>query len=72
MISYQLPVTNHVSLRVYDVLGREAAALVDEQQPAGFYNYQLSVSSYHLSSGVYFYRLQAGNFTATRKMIVQK
>ncbi len=72
VISYQLPVTNHVSLRVYDVLGRETATLVDEQQPAGFYNYQLSISSYHLSSGVYFYRLQAGNFTATRKMIVQK
>ena len=72
IISYQLPTRTHVSLKVYDLLGREVATLVDEFQNAGTYNSQLSIINYQLSSGVYFYRLQAGEFVQTKKMIVLK
>jgi photosystem II stability/assembly factor-like uncharacterized protein len=62
----------HVTLKIYDLLGREVATLVDEYQKPGTYNYQLSTSNYQLSSGVYFYQLQAGNFIATKKLILLK
>jgi len=62
----------HVTLKIYDLLGREVATLVDEYQKPGTYNYQLSTSNYKLSSGVYFYQLQAGNFIATKKLILLK
>jgi hypothetical protein len=79
VISYQLPVSSHVSLKIYDILGREVATLIDEYKPAGVYNSQFStlpagrqVINYKLSSGVYFYRLQAGDFVQTKKMILLK
>ncbi len=72
VISYQLPVSNHVSLKVYDVLGREVATLINGNQNAGSYTYQFSTSQYQLSSGLYFYRLQAGSFTSVRKMMLTK
>lgn len=62
----------HVTLKVYDTLGREVATLINEYQKAGTYNYQFSVGNYQLSSGVYFYQLQAGDFIQTRKMILMK
>jgi len=52
------------------VLGKEVATLVNERQEAGAYNYTLNASN--LSSGVYFYRLQAGNFVQTKKMMLIK
>jgi len=70
LISYQLPVASNVLLKVYDVLGREVMTLVNERQEAGAYNFTLNASS--LSSGVYFYRLQAGQFVQTRKMMLVK
>ncbi|MGH7454082.1 MAG: T9SS type A sorting domain-containing protein, partial [bacterium] len=57
-----------VSLKVYDVLGNEVATLVNEKKPAGFY--RVSFDAKGLVSGVYFYRLQAGNFAATRKLLL--
>ena len=72
VISYWLPVAGHVSLKVFDLLGREVATLVDEFQNAGTYNSQFSIIHSQLTSGVYFYRLQAGNFVQTKKMIVLK
>jgi hypothetical protein len=54
------------------MLGREVATLVNENQKPGIYNYQLSISNYQLSSGVYFYQLKAGEFVQTRKMILLK
>lgn len=66
----------HVSLKVYDVLGNEVRTLVDEKKPAGFY--RVSFDAKGLASGVYFYRLQAGDpsagsgqgFAATRKLLL--
>jgi hypothetical protein len=69
-ISYQLPVASQVSLKVYDVLGREVMTLVNGKQEAGVYN--LSLNGATLSSGIYFYRLQSGNFVQTKKMMLVK
>jgi len=62
----------HVTLKIYDILGREVATLVNEYQKPGNYNYQFSTSNYQLSSGVYFYQLKAGDFIQTRKMLLLK
>jgi len=69
-ISWQSPVASHQTLKVYDVLGNEVATLVDEFRNAGSYNVDYNASK--LASGVYFYRLQAGDFVQTRKMILLK
>ncbi|QQS38339.1 MAG: T9SS type A sorting domain-containing protein [Ignavibacteriales bacterium] len=58
----------HVLLRVYDVLGNEVVTLVNEQKPASTYEVEFNASQ--LSSGVYFYKLQAGNIIETKKMIL--
>ncbi|MBI5807460.1 MAG: T9SS type A sorting domain-containing protein [Ignavibacteriales bacterium] len=62
----------HVTLKIYDMLGREVATLVNENQKPGIYNYQFSINNYQLSSGLYFYQLKAGEFVQTRKMILMK
>jgi hypothetical protein len=70
VISYQLMVNSFVSIKVFDVLGNEVAALVNEEKPAGVH--QVSFNANILSSGVYFYTINAGNNSQTRKMIYQK
>ncbi|AFH50016.1 Hypothetical protein IALB_2313 [Ignavibacterium album JCM 16511] len=57
-------------LKVYDILGNEVATLVNEEKPAGVYEVELDASQ--LSSGIYFYKLQASSFTETKKMTVLK
>jgi hypothetical protein len=57
-----------VSLKVYDVLGKEVATLVNEEKPAGKYEVEFNANG--LSSGVYFYKITAGSFSQTRKMIL--
>jgi hypothetical protein len=69
-ISWQYPVAGHQSIKVYDVLGNEVATLVDEHKTAGSYEVEFDASN--LSSGVYLYKLQAGNFVETKKMILLK
>ncbi|MCU0414615.1 MAG: 5'-nucleotidase C-terminal domain-containing protein [Ignavibacteriaceae bacterium] len=69
-ISYQLTVSSDVVLKVYDVLGNEVATLVDEYKPAGIYEIEFNASA--LTSGVYFYQLNAGDFVQTKKMILLK
>jgi streptogramin lyase len=69
-ISWQVPVGSHQTLKVYDLLGREVATLVDEYKPAG--SYEIQFDSSNLSSGVYIYRLTAGNFSSTNKMTLLK
>jgi hypothetical protein len=72
-IQFSIPVgAGHAPslLKVYDVLGRDVATLVDEVKPAGTYSVNFDAS--RLSSGVYYYKLTAGTLTATRKMIVTK
>jgi hypothetical protein len=70
VISWQLPVGNHVLLKVYDVLGREVATLINEEKPIG--NYEVELDGTNLPSGIYFYRLQAGSFIVTKKMLLLK
>jgi hypothetical protein len=65
---YQIATAGHVSLKIYDVLGREVALIVDEQKDPGEYNVTWDASSY--SSGVYFFKLQAGTFTDVKKMLI--
>ncbi len=69
-ISWQLPVGSHQSIKVYDVLGNEVATLVDEYREAG--RYEVEFNGSNLASGMYLYRLQAGSFVETKKMILIK
>lgn len=69
-IGYQLSVVNHVTLKVYDVLGREVRTLVDEIGKPGRYEVEFDGSK--LSSGMYFYRLVAGSYVETKKMVLIK
>jgi len=71
-ISYQLPVSGNVTLKVFDVLGREVATLVDEYRDAGSYNLEFRIENLELSSGIYFYQLKAGEFVETKKMLLIK
>ncbi len=65
VINYRLPVSSFITLKVFDMLGREAATLVDEYQQADQYVETLHATS--LPSGVYFYTLKAGNYVQTKK-----
>ncbi len=69
-INYELKEAGFVSLKVYDVMGREVATLVNGRQMAG--EQEATFNATGLASGVYFYRLQAGNFTQTKKMMLVK
>ncbi|MBC8044729.1 MAG: DUF4876 domain-containing protein [Rhizobacter sp.] len=70
VVGYQLTAASQVSLKVFDVLGREVATLVNEKQSAG--NYAVNFNAAGFTSGVYFYRLQTGNNVATKKMMLVK
>ncbi len=70
MISYQLPADGYVTLKVFDILGREVRTLVNERQIAGDYSVIFNASS--LPSGVYFDRLEARNSIETKKMVLMK
>ncbi len=74
IISWQSPVTSRQTLKIYNVLGNEIAVLMDEIKPAGKYEIEFNSSSEtrNLVSGIYFYKLQVGEFTETRKMILLK
>ena len=70
IISYQIPVADDVCLKVYNILGKEIATLVDEHKAAGKYEAEFDASAF--PSGIYFYQLEAGEFTSTNKMILIK
>ena len=70
IIGYQVPVGADVSLKVYDVSGKKVITLVNQFQNAGRYNVIFGNIGSELSSGVYFYTLQAGNFKETKKMLL--
>ena len=70
VISYQIASAGKVSLKVYDMLGREVATLVNETKSAG--NYTATFNATKLPSGVYFYRLQAGTYSNTKKLLLLK
>lgn len=65
-ISFNLPSRSFVSLKIFDMIGKEVTSMVSEELPAGSYTRNLNAS--YLSSGVYFYRMQAGSFSETKKL----
>jgi hypothetical protein len=69
-ISWQVPVSGWLTLKVYDILGKEVATIVNEYRQAGRYETKFNASN--IPSGIYFYRLQSGNFVQTKKMILLK
>ncbi|MBK7631992.1 MAG: T9SS type A sorting domain-containing protein [Ignavibacteriales bacterium] len=70
IIQYAIGSREFVQLKVYDVLGIEVATLVNEEKPAG--NYEINFNASQLSSGIYFYKLQAGSFVKIKKLILIK
>jgi hypothetical protein len=70
VISYRLPVAAQVTLRIYDVLGKEIETLVNSHQNAG--DYSVTLDAAHLSSGIYYYRLQTEGFTQTKHLVLIK
>ena len=79
-VAYSVSKTSFVTIRIYDILGREVATLVNEEKPAGSYEVEFSAkggsasggNAYNLSSGIYFYKLQAANYSSVKKMILMK
>ena len=69
-ISFNIPLKSFVLLKVFDLVGREVATLVSEEMSAG--NHSQQWNAVNISSGVYFYRLQAGSFTETKKLVLLK
>lgn len=67
-ISWQSPTGSHQTLKIYDVLGTEVAALVNEYKPAG--NHEIQFDASRLSTGIYFYQLSAGEFVETKKLVL--
>ncbi|MGH2574123.1 MAG: T9SS type A sorting domain-containing protein, partial [Ignavibacteria bacterium] len=69
-IKFQISKLGYVELTVFDILGREVAVLVNEELKAG--TYEVYFDGTNFTSGVYFYRLEAGDYTETRKMVLVK
>lgn len=69
-ISFSLQNTSYISLKIYDVLGRERASLVSQELPAGYYTRQWNAND--MPSGVYFYRLSTNSYTETKKLVLMK
>jgi hypothetical protein len=69
-IRYQIINNSYITLKIFDILGKEIAALVNEKQNAGIYNIEWDAENY--SSGIYFYKLTADGFTDIKKMVLLK
>lgn len=69
-IKYSIPYSDVVSIKVFDILGREVAVLINEYKPAGTYSIEFNANQF--ASGVYFYQLHAGKFIETKKMMLMK
>jgi len=69
-IKYALPVASHVTLEIYDLLGRKTKTIVDDFQPAGYRSVIWDAKD--RSTGVYFYKIRMGDFTDTKKMMLLK
>jgi hypothetical protein len=68
IIKYQLPVDGSVTIKLFDILGREVMTLINEDKKAGMYELEFNAS--HLASGFYIYRMQSGDFSAVKKMML--
>lgn len=71
-ITYGLPKNSFVKLTLFDVTGKEVSVLVNQNQNAGMYDYTIDANKLSLSSGIYFYQIEAGDFKQVRKMILVK
>jgi len=69
-IKYQIPKSGHVTLKIYDILGKEVISLINKEQPAG--SYEITFNASNLTSGIYFYRLTTNNFTEIKRMALIK
>ncbi len=69
-IRYSIPEASFTSIKIYDALGNQVSSLVNETKTAG--TYEVTFDAKNLSSGIYYYELQAGSFTQTKKMILTK
>ena len=69
-IKYQIPQLNNVSIKIYDILGKVVANLVNEEKPSG--EYEVEFDGRDLPSGIYFYQLKAGSYIQTKKMVLLK
>ena len=67
-INFQIPIANNVDLSIYNLLGQKIETLVSGRQPAG--RYQVEWDARGFASGVYFYKIEAGNFIEVKKMII--
>ncbi len=69
-IDFDIPENNNVNIKLFDVNGKEVSTLLNDNRLAGYYSIQVNAQNF--SSGVYYYTITAGNFVATKKMIVLK
>jgi photosystem II stability/assembly factor-like uncharacterized protein len=69
-INYTVPKKSFVTIKVYDILGREVKTLINDEKPAG--NYSVNFAANNLASGIYFYTIKAGSFVQTKKMVLLK
>jgi hypothetical protein len=69
-IKYSIPQSSNVVIKVFDILGNKIETLVDGEKPIG--TYEITWDADNLPTGVYFYRLQAGSFVETKKMVLMK
>ena len=76
IIKYSIPKATFVTLKIFNILGKEVATLVNEEKPAGNYqiefNEKQNVNNEKLSSGIYFYKMYAGDYIQAKKMIYLK
>jgi hypothetical protein len=72
VINYSIPQNSFVTLKVYDVAGKEVATLVNTQAVPGNYSVNFNANDYSLSSGIYFYKIVAGNFVNVKKLVLIK
>ncbi|MCB0285734.1 MAG: T9SS type A sorting domain-containing protein, partial [Calditrichaeota bacterium] len=69
-IAFALPESQKISLKIFDITGKEIATLISGDRPAG--SYQITFDASNLASGIYFYQLNAGSFSATKRMMLIK
>lgn len=71
-IKFEIPAAGHVSLKIFDLMGREVAGLINENKEAGFYSANLNAVKYRMSSGIYFYQLTWNGISQTKSMVILK
>jgi hypothetical protein len=70
IINYQLPITSYVELSIYNLLGQKVTTLVSEKKAAGYH--QVEFNPQNISSGIYYYKIEAGQYQDVKKMILIK